>query len=146
MQQSKFLLTHGRERMLLDETINGHRWIPEPPNSNSHLSTSALGGFPFGGALVLLIVCGVVMVFLCFYLWKRIRNHIRLRRNSSERPAAEVNLEVISEEASLDNSVVLEKYENLKPALTLPVLMPGDGFPKYLAWPAVGVQDTPSFD
>ncbi|KAJ7569770.1 hypothetical protein O6H91_01G092800 [Diphasiastrum complanatum] len=135
MQPKNLLSRHGSTRRLQDETTKGHwRNIPEPPNSDSQLSTSALG-FPFGTALILLIVCGVSMVFLCFYLWKRIRSHT----SSSERPAAQVNFEVISEEESLENSIVLaQKYENLKPAVTSPVLMPGNGFPKYFAWPAVG--------
>ncbi|XP_057491754.1 uncharacterized protein At5g65660-like [Actinidia eriantha] len=84
-------------------------------------------GFPLGTALLLIIIFSLSGVFSCCYHWDKLRS---LRRSVDSEPDLEA-----------DNGVSLSKP---KPTYTsssqnqsqsLPVLMPGDQIPKFIALP-----------
>ncbi|XAR51444.1 hypothetical protein NMG60_11006076 [Bertholletia excelsa] len=84
-------------------------------------------GFPLGTALLLIIIFSLSGVFSCCYHWDKIRS---LRRSFS----GDVDLEA-DDDGSL--SKPKPRYKGWKPnqSQSLPVLMPGDNVPKFIALP-----------
>ncbi|XXG49037.1 hypothetical protein AAC387_Pa02g3326 [Persea americana] len=79
-----------------------------------HVDTSRPDiGFPFGMALLLLVVFSLSGIFSCCYHWDKIRSSSR--------------------HLSADTDTVTSSKQNHSESL--PVLMPGDQIPKYIARP-----------
>ncbi|XP_020218176.1 uncharacterized protein At5g65660 [Cajanus cajan] len=86
--------------------------------SPPHVDTSRPSlGFPLGTALLLIIIFSLSGIFSCCYHWDKLRT---LRQSHSSIPA-------LSHTQSPPSTVV--KGESL------PVLMPGDEVPKFIAMP-----------
>ncbi|KAH7566778.1 hypothetical protein ACOSP7_023435 [Xanthoceras sorbifolium] len=85
-------------------------------------------GFPLGTALLLIIIFSLSGIFSCCYHWDKLRS---LRRSFSQ--DADPNAHDF--DASLSKSK--PPYTDLKKnqSQSLPVLMPGDRIPKFIALP-----------
>ncbi|KAF2295736.1 hypothetical protein P3X46_018582 [Hevea brasiliensis] len=81
-------------------------------------------GFPIGTALLLIIVFTLSCIFSCCYHWDKLRSN---RRTSSDDPDPEVDIEASPTKSHTD----LKQNESQ----SLPVIMPGDQIPKFIALP-----------
>ncbi|KAH9300831.1 hypothetical protein KI387_012414 [Taxus chinensis] len=93
-------------------------------------------GFPLGTALVILIVLGISALFSCCYHWERIRSFPSRTNSSSSFPEIPMqdNLQLQVDAVSPSSSKNPDIEQNQ--SRSLPVLMPGDEMPKFIAWPA----------
>ncbi|XP_068657245.1 uncharacterized protein At5g65660-like [Aristolochia californica] len=85
-------------------------------------------GFPLGTALLLIVIFCLSGIFSCCYHWDKLRS---LRRAFSG--------DSVSQSDSLDPPVKpapLPTDPKPDEKQSLPVLMPGDRIPKYIAWPS----------
>jgi hypothetical protein len=84
-------------------------------------------GFPLGTALLLIVIFSLSGVFSCCYHWEKIRS---LRRSVS----GDTDLEADNHDStSKPKSPYMNSNENK--SQSLPVLMPGDHIPKFIALP-----------
>ncbi|KAM7275825.1 hypothetical protein ACFE04_017691 [Oxalis oulophora] len=81
-------------------------------------------GFPLGTALLLIIIFSLSGIFSCCYHWEKLRS---LRRSVSD-PQADV-------EGAPDKSNIVHTDSKQNLSLSVPVLMPGDKVPKFIALP-----------
>ncbi|CAN6458823.1 unnamed protein product [Victoria cruziana] len=92
-------------------------------------------GFPLGTALLVLLIFCISGIVSCCYHYEKIRS---LRRSSDSNGAAADHTaepegsDAASATATAKSAPFHQKQENG----TLPVLMPGDKFPKFVAWPS----------
>nr|TKS16564.1 hypothetical protein D5086_0000022120 [Populus alba] len=86
-------------------------------------------GFPLGAALLLIIILGLSSVFSCCYHWDKVRS-FRRRRSSSEHPDPGAYIETSPSKSKLFQ-MDLKQYHNQG----MPVVMPGDDVPKFIALP-----------
>ncbi|KAF7128967.1 hypothetical protein RHSIM_Rhsim10G0081700 [Rhododendron simsii] len=84
-------------------------------------------GFPLGTALLLIVIFSLSGVFSCCYHWEKIRS---LRRSMSGDPDLEADSH---DPPSKPTSPYMNSYGNK--SQSLPVLMPGDHIPKFIALP-----------
>ncbi|KAE8010454.1 hypothetical protein FH972_006825 [Carpinus fangiana] len=84
-------------------------------------------GFPLGTALLLIIIFSLSGIFSCCYHWDKFRS---LRRSFSEDPDHEPDIEA-SPSKSKPTCTDLKQNQSE----SLPVLMPGDRIPKFIALP-----------
>ncbi|XP_057975941.1 uncharacterized protein At5g65660 isoform X2 [Malania oleifera] len=95
---------------------------PHPDSSRPSL------GFPLGTALLLIVIFTLSGIFSCCYHWDKFRS---LRRSFSD----DVDPELAAPDespTSKSNPTYLVKQNQSQ---TLPVLMPGDEIPKFVALP-----------
>ncbi|KAJ8638198.1 hypothetical protein MRB53_012465 [Persea americana] len=95
---------------------------------NGDASRPALG-FPLGTALLLIVIFCLSGIFSCCYHWDRLR---ALRLAFSRSSISDTNTGPIQ---SPPKSMPLHKDLEKKESQSLPVIMPGDQIPKYIAWP-----------
>ncbi|ERN11964.1 uncharacterized protein At5g65660 [Amborella trichopoda] len=84
-------------------------------------------GFPLGTALLLILIFSISAFFSCCYHWDKIRN-LRRPSSASAPPSASLSPPLRSPPSPAKGSKV-------NSSMSLPVLMPGDRIPKYIAWP-----------
>ncbi|XP_031505778.1 uncharacterized protein At5g65660-like isoform X4 [Nymphaea colorata] len=94
-------------------------------------STRPIVGFPLGTALLVLVIFCISGIVSCCYHYEKIRS---LRRSSdsnsaSAEPAAE------PQDAAATATTKSTPFHQQE-SVTLSVLMPGDEFPKFVAWPS----------
>ncbi|XP_077233514.1 uncharacterized protein At5g65660-like [Tasmannia lanceolata] len=95
-----------------------------------HVDTSRPAlGFPLGTALLLIVIFCISGFFSCCYHWDKLRS---LRRSFSSDMEADTDTVTIQ---SPSKSTPLHLDAKLKRSQSLPVLMPGDQIPKYIAKP-----------
>ncbi|KAJ9670344.1 hypothetical protein PVL29_026718 [Vitis rotundifolia] len=84
-------------------------------------------GFPLGTALLLIIIFSLSGIFSCCYHWDKLRS---LRRSFSDDRDPEADVQE-------SPSKTKPEYTGLKQNLSqsMPVLMPGDQIPKFIALP-----------
>ncbi|KAK4771613.1 hypothetical protein SAY87_032145 [Trapa incisa] len=100
--------------------------MESPSLSPSHADASRPSlGFPLGTALLLLIIFSLSGIFSCCYHWDKLRS---LRQSISDGPGEDPELAPSKPRPTLTG---LEKKQNQ----SLPVLMPGDEVPKFIALP-----------
>ncbi|XP_030455684.1 uncharacterized protein At5g65660 [Syzygium oleosum] len=103
--------------------------MESPDLSPPHVDASRPSlGFPLGTALLLIVIFSLSGIFSCCYHWDKLRS---LRQSSDDNDA--------DPEADLENppwkSVASSKDVKRNQSQTLPVLMPGDETPKFIALP-----------
>ncbi|XVE83013.1 hypothetical protein DITRI_Ditri16bG0052300 [Diplodiscus trichospermus] len=84
-------------------------------------------GFPLGTALLLIIIFSLSGIFSCCYHWDKLRS---LRRAFADATEPDADIEA-SPSKSKPECVDLKKNQSQ----SLPVLMPGDEIPKFIALP-----------
>ncbi|KAK6287672.1 PREDICTED: uncharacterized protein At5g65660 [Theobroma cacao] len=84
-------------------------------------------GFPLGTALLLIIIFSLSGIFSCCYHWDKLRS---LRRSISDGTGPDADIEASPSKSK-------PEYMDLKEnqSQSLPVLMPGDQIPKFIALP-----------
>ncbi|XWS29634.1 hypothetical protein CRYUN_Cryun24cG0046300 [Craigia yunnanensis] len=84
-------------------------------------------GFPLGTALLLIIIFSLSGIFSCCYHWKKLRS---LRRSFADGTDPDADIEASPSKSK-------PEYTDLKKnqSQSLPVLMPGDQIPKFIALP-----------
>ncbi|CAI9777722.1 unnamed protein product [Fraxinus pennsylvanica] len=87
-------------------------------------------GFPLGTALLLIIVFSLSGIFSCCYHWEKLRS---FRRSFS-------NLQADDDQGPSKPKILVSKQEFFQSSMeqqkeSLPVLMPGDNYPKFIALP-----------
>ncbi|XP_058081433.1 uncharacterized protein At5g65660 [Magnolia sinica] len=93
-----------------------------------HVDTSRPSlGFPLGTALLLITIFCLSGIFSCCYHWDKLRSLRRSFSRGSNPDADDIEAPSKSTPAHVD----LKQNQNQ----SLPVLMPGDSIPKYIAWP-----------
>ena len=122
----------ANRRIMDDITAGGHRRID---------TTRPTLGFPLGTALVLLIVFGISALFSCCYHWEKLRTlHNRqadttastsTRNSFSDSSLPTVH--VLPLHAAPDSASSKNSFQQRQ---SLPVLMPGDSMPRFIAWPS----------
>lgn len=96
--------------------------------SPSHVDASRPSlGFPLGTALLLIIVFSLSGIFSCCYHWDKLRS---LRRSSADHTDPHPDIEA-SPSKPMPDFLDLKKNQSQ----SLPVLMPGDEIPKFIALP-----------
>ncbi|KAK3411855.1 uncharacterized protein At5g65660 [Eucalyptus grandis] len=85
-------------------------------------------GFPLGTALLLIVIFSLSGIFSCCYHWERLRS---LRQSSSDGADPEADPENPPWKSAPPSKDVKRDHGQ-----TLPVLMPGDGVPKFIALPS----------
>nr|ADE76207.1 unknown [Picea sitchensis] len=114
----------AHRRLLDDITAGGHRRVD---------TTRPTMGFPLGTALVLLIVFGVSALFSCCYHWEKFRTlHSRYTGTGFPDPSVSP-VQALPLHVDADSS---SSKDAIKQCRSLPVLMPGDKMPKFIAWPS----------
>ncbi|KAF5747301.1 hypothetical protein HS088_TW05G00022 [Tripterygium wilfordii] len=86
-------------------------------------------GFPLGTALLLIVIFSLSGIFSCCYHWDKLRS---LRRSFS------VGESIVDPDSDIEAASKSKKsHTELKQSKSqsLPVLMPGDQFPKFIALP-----------
>ncbi|KAL5556665.1 hypothetical protein UlMin_038901 [Ulmus minor] len=83
-------------------------------------------GFPLGTALLLIIIFSLSGIFSCCYHWDKLRS---LRRSFANDP----NPDDIEQNQSKSEHQTTNLKANQR--MSLPVLMPGDKVPKFIALP-----------
>ncbi|KDP32157.1 hypothetical protein JCGZ_12618 [Jatropha curcas] len=102
--------------------------MESPDFSPSHVDASRPSlGFPLGTALLLIIIFTLSGIFSCCYHWEKLRS---LRRSFSDQPDPEVDIEAPLSKPKPDNTDFKQNQSQ-----SLPVLMPGDQIPKFIALP-----------
>ncbi|KAL9382233.1 hypothetical protein Peur_025268 [Populus x canadensis] len=86
-------------------------------------------GFPLGAALLFISILSLSGVFSCCYHWDKLRS-FRRRRSSSEHPDPGAYIETSPSKSKLFQ-MDLKQYHNQG----MPVVMPGDDVPKFIALP-----------
>ncbi|GLJ30193.1 hypothetical protein SUGI_0597160 [Cryptomeria japonica] len=90
-------------------------------------------GFPLGTAFVLLIVLGFSALFSICYHWEKIRSfHSRHASHSFSATSSQQLQPNPPLQIDDDSTSNLEVHQ----LQSLPVLMPGDEMPKFIAWPS----------
>ncbi|KAK1315732.1 Uncharacterized protein QJS10_CPA05g01426 [Acorus calamus] len=107
------------------------------PSTSSPSSSRPSLGFPLGTALLLIVIFCLSGIFSCCYHRDKLRS---LRRSSSSSDSDAVNdpeAATISSSSPSSSSKPVKAHEDLKKTQkeSLPVLMPGDRMPKFIAWP-----------
>ncbi|XP_050377890.1 uncharacterized protein At5g65660 [Argentina anserina] len=87
-------------------------------------------GFPLGTALLLIIIFSLSGVFSCCYHWDKLRS---LRRSFSEDSNPEASDDIEGRSLSKSKPAHLDMKQNQKQSV--PVIMPGDQIPKFMALP-----------
>ncbi|XP_010444575.1 PREDICTED: uncharacterized protein At5g65660 [Camelina sativa] len=86
-------------------------------------------GFPLGTALLLIIIFSLSGIFSCCYHWDKHRSLRRSLANASTRPSpADIESNPYKPKPPFPE---MKKPQNL----SVPVLMPGDNTPKFIALP-----------
>ncbi|XP_052195011.1 uncharacterized protein At5g65660 [Diospyros lotus] len=85
-------------------------------------------GFPLGTALLLIIIFSLSGVFSCCYHWEKLRS---LRRSFS----GDRDLEAAGDDGSLSKPRPPPADSKRNQSQSLPVLMPGDDIPRFIALP-----------
>ncbi|OAY35679.1 uncharacterized protein At5g65660 [Manihot esculenta] len=102
--------------------------MESPDFSPPHLDASRPSlGFPLGTALLLIIIFTLSGIFSCCYHWDKLRS---LRRSFSDEPEPQDDIEA-SPSKSAPHQTGLKQNQSQ----SLPVLMPGDQIPKFIALP-----------
>ncbi|KAL7231562.1 hypothetical protein ACSBR2_009746 [Camellia fascicularis] len=100
-------------------------------SSSSSSSSRPSIGFPLGAALLLIIIFSLSGVFSCCYHWDKLRS---LRQSSHAHPDPDVEAHHHPDASpSNPNSTHISLKQNQSESL--PVLMPGDKIPKFIALP-----------
>ncbi|KAJ7943805.1 hydroxyproline-rich glycoprotein family protein [Quillaja saponaria] len=84
-------------------------------------------GFPLGTALLLIVIFSLSGIFSCCYHWDKIRS---LRQSFSDDPDPEADIQGSPSKSKLNYTDLKQKQSQ-----SLPVLMPGDKVPKFIALP-----------
>ncbi|KAK7307291.1 hypothetical protein VNO77_40217 [Canavalia gladiata] len=84
-------------------------------------------GFPLGTALLLLIIFTLSGIFSCCYHWDKFRS---LRQSFSDPEATHAHTQSPPSKSKLDSTGLKQSKGQ-----SLPVLMPGDEVPKFIAMP-----------
>lgn len=130
----RFHLEQQLNRRIMDEiSAGGHRRVD---------TTRPTLVFPLGTALILVIVFGISALFSCCYHWEKIRNmHSRQdgRSNSSQPTNRAFSPEIhalvpLSSPANFSPPSKNSRYSQSRGSL--PVMMPGDDVPKFVAYPS----------
>lgn len=84
-------------------------------------------GFPLGTALLLIIIFSLSGIFSCCYHWEKLRS---FRRNFADGTDPDADIEASPSKSK-------PEYTDLKKnqSQSVPVLMPGDQIPKFIALP-----------
>ncbi|CAN8264219.1 unnamed protein product [Cochlearia groenlandica] len=85
-------------------------------------------GFPLGTALLLIIIFSLSGIFSCCYHWDKHRSLRRSLANASGHSSADIESSPFKPKPPFPD---LKKNQNL----SVPVLMPGDSTPKFIALP-----------
>ncbi|KAK1269546.1 hypothetical protein QJS04_geneDACA006458 [Acorus gramineus] len=103
------------------------------PSTSSPSTSRPSLGFPLGTALLLIVIFCLSGIFSCCYHRDKLRS---LRRSSSDDSDAITDPEAATISSS-SSSKPVKGHEDLKKTQkeSLPVLMPGDRMPKFIAWP-----------
>ncbi|XP_074590975.1 uncharacterized protein At5g65660-like [Curcuma longa] len=127
--------------------------MPAPPAAAHHDSRPAIG-FPLGTALLVVVIFCLSGVFACCYHWEKLRSlrggASRRRRRQQQEPsldALEEGRPQPSSPPSPTSKLVPEPQENKEEKIqSLPVIMPGDKIPKFMAWPCPRQHSPPVAD
>ncbi|KAJ7953475.1 hydroxyproline-rich glycoprotein family protein [Quillaja saponaria] len=84
-------------------------------------------GFPLGTALLLIVIFSLSGIFSCCYHWDKVRS---LRQSFSNGSDPEDDRQSSPSKSKLDYTDLKQKQSQ-----SLPVLMPGDNVPKFIALP-----------
>ncbi|XP_010934375.1 uncharacterized protein At5g65660 [Elaeis guineensis] len=105
----------------------------------AHLSSRPTLGFPLGTALLLVVIFCLSGVFSCCYHWDKLRSlRRRLGRTSNPvQPADDNHHQHLPTSMPSPPAKLLFKLQNykLEKDESLPVIMPGDRIPRFMAWP-----------
>ncbi|XP_022773903.1 uncharacterized protein At5g65660-like [Durio zibethinus] len=98
--------------------------VLSPPHVDTSRPTL---GFPLGTALLLIIIFSLSGIFSCCYHWDKLRS---LRRSFADGTDPDADIEASPSKSK-------PEYRDLKKnqSQSLPVLMPGDQIPKFIALP-----------
>ncbi|XP_042495517.1 uncharacterized protein At5g65660-like [Macadamia integrifolia] len=102
--------------------MENQEWRPE----ESDASRPSIG-FPLGTALLLIVIFCLSGFFSCCYQWDKLRS---LRRRSEE---TEPDLDSTPQSPSKSKHIHMDSKQNKSESL--PVVMPGDRIPKFIAMP-----------
>ncbi|XP_074378725.1 uncharacterized protein At5g65660-like [Apium graveolens] len=105
---------------------------PAQPHHHDSSSRPSLG-FPLGTALLLIVIFSLSGIFSCCYHWDKLRS---LRRSFAN-AHADLQADTLQLHHHLDPSKPKPPFLDLnkKQNESLPVLMPGDLIPKFIAMP-----------
>ncbi|KAI4314460.1 hypothetical protein L6164_027368 [Bauhinia variegata] len=84
-------------------------------------------GFPLGTALLLIVIFTLSGIFSCCYHWDKLRS---LRQSLSDDADQHHDIEESPPKSKLDSTDLMQNRGQ-----SLPVLMPGDEVPKFIAMP-----------
>ncbi|XP_008785322.1 uncharacterized protein At5g65660 isoform X2 [Phoenix dactylifera] len=105
----------------------------------AHLSTRPTLGFPLGTALLLVVIFCLSGVFSCCYHWDKLRSLRRRHGRTSNpvQPADDHHHQHAPSSMPSPPAKLLSKLQNYKQEKdeSLPVIMPGDRIPRFMAWP-----------
>ncbi|XP_031505763.1 uncharacterized protein At5g65660-like isoform X2 [Nymphaea colorata] len=98
-------------------------------------STRPIVGFPLGTALLVLVIFCISGIVSCCYHYEKIRS---LRRSSDSNSASAEPAAEPQDAAATATTKSTPFHQSFKKqeSVTLSVLMPGDEFPKFVAWPS----------
>ncbi|KAG6529598.1 uncharacterized protein At5g65660-like [Zingiber officinale] len=116
--------------------------MPAPPAAATlhHDSRPAIG-FPLGTALLVVVIFCLSGVFACCYHWEKLRSlsgRPSRRRRQQEEPPLDALEEGRTQPSppSPTSKLAPDPQENKEEKVrSLPVIMPGDKVPKFMAWP-----------
>lgn len=115
-------------RFLLDHS---DRELPLSFESTPSSDARPIGvSFPLGTALVLIIVLSFSAIFSFCYHWARLRRRV---------PSSVFDTPVVS--TAPEHCLPKLPSAKLQTVPSLPVVMPGDDMPKFIAWPCPYVDD-----
>ncbi|XP_039115648.1 uncharacterized protein At5g65660-like [Dioscorea cayenensis subsp. rotundata] len=110
-------------------------------SSSSSSSSRPTLGFPLGTALLLIVIFCLSGIFSCCYHWDKLRSlRARASRHSTdlEDPHTHDQEHIMPTLSSptlpVKLALVHQSHEQEKKQ-SLPVIMPGDQIPKFMAWP-----------
>ncbi|KAK7252470.1 hypothetical protein RIF29_36427 [Crotalaria pallida] len=106
--------------------MESHQDLSPPISTNVDTSRPSLG-FPLGTALLLIIIFSLSGIFSCCYHWDKFRS---LQRSFTDPNSTDNPPQSPSSKSKLNSS----EWKQSK-GESLPVLMPGDDVPKFIAMP-----------
>ncbi|XP_050204436.1 uncharacterized protein At5g65660 [Mercurialis annua] len=102
--------------------------MESPDYSPPHVDASRPSlGFPLGTALLLIVIFTLSGIFSCCYHWDKLRS---LRRSFSDEQDPEADIEGSPSKPKPYHTDLKQNQ-----SLSLPVIMPGDRIPKFIALP-----------
>ncbi|KAJ4820820.1 hydroxyproline-rich glycoprotein family protein [Rhynchospora pubera] len=108
--------------------------MPAPSTAGTHTSGPTLG-FPLGTILLIFIVFAISGIFSGCYHWEKVRALWKRRRHGEHENQDQTSDQYISISIQESPSKIT-KEDNKERNQGLPVIMPGDPIPKFIAMPS----------